>query len=200
MLWEEEYEAACLAFVAAGDVKVEDGGDAAGNLAEEGCSWGVVGLGLVNGDDEVRELVGAVEVGRACLLVRRWRRRRRRWWWASRVAVISLESNLVAIDSLSAIQIDVVLATLSRLALPKLCLSIKRDRAVASNLESIVWILVLVALQHMGGCCFTFVSMQIHDSESYPRHICVTRAGVSYMHKHYACLSNTKQAKQDIYK
>lgn len=177
MLREEEHEAACLALFAAGDVKVEDGGDAAGDFAEEGCSSGVVGLGLVYGDDEVRELIGAVEVSRAGLLVRLWRRRR--WWrrWASRVTIISIESDLVAIDSLSSIQIDVELATLSRLALPKLCLSIKRDRAVTSNLESIVWVLVLVALEHMGRCCFTSVSMQNQDSESksktYLSHTCV---------------------------
>lgn len=73
LLWEEEHEAACLALVAAGDVKVEDGGDAARDFAEEGCSRGVVRLGLIHGDDEVGELVGAVEVGRAGLLMRRWR-------------------------------------------------------------------------------------------------------------------------------
>jgi hypothetical protein len=103
--------------------------------------------------------------------MRRRRRRRRRWWWASRVTVISLEGDLVAIDSLSSIQVDVELAALSRLALPKLRLAIKRDRAVTSNLESIVWILVLVALEHMGRCCFTVVSMQNRDLESNPRHI-----------------------------
>lgn len=170
MLWKEEHEAACLALVAAGDVKVEDGGDAAGDFAEEGCSWGVVGLGLIHGDNEMGELIGAVEVGWAGLLMRRWRRRRR-WWWTSRVTIISFEGDLVAIDSLSSIQIDVELATLSRLALPKLCLSIKRDRAVTANFESIVWVLVLVALEHMGRCCFTVVSMQNHDLESHPRHV-----------------------------
>lgn len=87
------------------------------------------------------------------------------------MTVISLEGDLVAIDSLSSIQVDVELAALSRLALPKLRLAIKRDRAVTSNLESIVWILVLVALEHMGRCCFTVVSMQNHDLESNPRHI-----------------------------
>lgn len=66
------------------------------------------------------------------------------------MTVISFESNLVAVVSLSSIQIDVVLAALSCLALPKLRLSIKRDRAVTSNLEPIVWVLVLVALEHMG--------------------------------------------------
>lgn len=71
LLREQEDEAACLAFVAAGDVKVEDGRDAAGHFAEEGCSRGVVGLGLVHGDDEMRELIGAVEVSRAGLLMGR---------------------------------------------------------------------------------------------------------------------------------
>lgn len=83
------------------------------------------------------------------------------------MTIISLESNLVAIDTLSSGQIDVILATLSRLALPKVRLSVKRDRAVASNLESIVWVLVLVTLEDMRRCCFTFliVSMQNHDSK-----------------------------------
>lgn len=157
LLREEEHQAAGLALVAAGDVKVEDGGDAAGDFAEEGCARGVVGLGLVHGDDEMGELVGAVEVGRAGLW-RWWRRRsrRRRRWWASRVTVISFERDLVAIDALSSIQIHIELATLSRLALPKLRLPIERDRAVAANLEPIVWVLALVTLEDMCRCCFIF--------------------------------------------
>lgn len=56
LLWEEEGKSAGLVGVPGGDVEVEDGRDGTGGGAVEGVGVLLVGLGLVNGDDEVREL------------------------------------------------------------------------------------------------------------------------------------------------
>lgn len=179
LLREEEHKAALLAFVAAGDVKVEDGRDAVGNLAKVGRSRGIVRLGLVHRDDEVRVFISSVEICRASLWRSwrssglRWRRRRR----TSGVATISIEANLVAVDALSAVEIDVILPTLAGLALPELRLPVIRDTAITANLESIVWRLTFVTLQDMSWGCVTFIRQHAnHDSETFS----VTRA--------YACL------------
>lgn len=93
------------------------------------------------------------------------------------MAAISIEANLVAVDALSAVEIDVILATLAGLALPELRLPVIRDTAIAANLESIVWCLILVTLEDMSWGCLTSIRQHAnHDSETYS----VTHA--------YACL------------
>lgn len=93
------------------------------------------------------------------------------------MAAISIEANLVAVDALSTVDIDVILPTLAGLALPELCLPVIRDTAIAGNLESIVWCLILVTLEDVSWGCLTFTRQHAnHDSETSS----VTRA--------YACL------------
>jgi len=142
----------------------------------------------------MRELIRSVEVGRASPWTRWWSKMRRRRR-ASRVTIISLESNLVAVDTLSSIQIDVILVSLSCLALPELRLSVIRDRAVASYLESIVWILVVVALEDMCRCCLTFIRQHAdHNSKTY----LVTRA-YTYKHMHMR-VSQIRSRKEETQK
>ena len=64
LLWEEEGQGAGLVGVPGGDVEVEDRRDRARGCAVEGGSVRLVGLGGVDGDDKVRELVrGNVQLG-----------------------------------------------------------------------------------------------------------------------------------------
>ncbi len=160
LLGEEEDEAALLALVAGGDVKVKDGGDVAVDDAKEGRAGGRVGLGLVDGDDEVRELVGAAQVGRAGL-GGRGRRRRRRRRRAVGVAAVRLESDLAAVGALVLFVVDVPLALLTGGAFKEGGLAVPGDGAVAANGEAAVGDLALVALQDTGRGCMSSVSQCI---------------------------------------
>jgi hypothetical protein len=71
LLGEEEVERASLAGVGGGDVEVEDGADRAGGGTVEGGVVALVGLGGVDGDDQVREL--GWECWRTC--------HDQVWWW-----------------------------------------------------------------------------------------------------------------------
>lgn len=84
---EEEDESAQLAAVALGDVEVENGGNVGRHFAVIGGAICIVGRRLGHGNDEMRELVLPIEIGRA-----RWRRRRRRG--TLRGAAASLQSDL----------------------------------------------------------------------------------------------------------
>ena len=66
LLREEEGEGAGLVGVPGRDVEVEDGRDRAGSGAVEGGGVGLVGLGLVDGYDEVWEPEG----GQLCMRIR----------------------------------------------------------------------------------------------------------------------------------
>jgi hypothetical protein len=139
----------------------------------------------------MRELIGPIEISRAGLWGwRGWRRRWRRWrrwwrrWWASVVTIISLEGYLVAVDTLPSVKVDVILTTLSCLTLPELRLSVKRNRTITGNLESIVWILVLVTLEDVCWCCLTFIRQHANTDSKTSLYV--------YAYA-YACLINTKQ-------
>lgn len=65
LVGEEEDQAARLAGVRGGDIKVEDARDAGGDGAVVGGTRSVVGLGGVDGDDQMRVLVVAREISGA---------------------------------------------------------------------------------------------------------------------------------------
>jgi len=65
LLGEEEDETAQLAAVAGGDVEVENGGDVGRHFAVKGGAICLVRRRLGHGDDEMWELVLAIEIGRA---------------------------------------------------------------------------------------------------------------------------------------
>lgn len=146
LLGEEEDEAALLAGVAAGNVKVENGRDVAVDVAKVRGALGGVRVGLVDGDDQVRELVRAVEVGRAGVLGRRGRRGR-----AVLVAAVRHERHLAAVDALVGLVVDVVLAVLAGGALVKGGLAVEADGAVAADFEAALGGLPFVALQDTSG-------------------------------------------------
>lgn len=145
LLGEEEDEAALLAGIAAGNVKVENGRDLVANFTKVRCALGGVRVRLVNGDDEVRELIRAVEVGRAGFLGRRRRRR------AVLVAAVRHESHLATVGTLLGLEVDIVLAILASGALVKGVLTFVRNGSVAANLEAVVGNLAFIALKDASG-------------------------------------------------
>lgn len=145
---EEEDQAALLASIRGGDVKVEDGRDGARDGTKVLRSRGRVRVGAVNGNDQVRELVRPVEVGRASLRRRRRGGRRRRWRRStSFVASVCMKRDLAAVDALVRLVVDVDLVILASLALVKLRLAVVRHGSVAGNREARGRLLVEIALQ-----------------------------------------------------
>jgi len=67
LLGEEEVGVAALVLPGGGDVEVEDGADVVSSRAVEGGGVGLVGLGGVDGEDQVRELEVLGEVAGAIL-------------------------------------------------------------------------------------------------------------------------------------
>lgn len=67
LLGEEEVGGAALVSPGLRDVEVEDGADVVGGSAVEGCGVGLVGLGGVDGEDQVRKLEVLGEVAGALL-------------------------------------------------------------------------------------------------------------------------------------
>lgn len=147
LLGEEEDEAALLALVLVGDVEVEDGGHAAGEVAKVRGAGGVVGRVLVDGDDQVGELVGAAQVDGASL--GSGRRRGRLGLGAFVVAAVGPECDLLAVDA-AGLEVEVELVIGLGFTRVELSLAQVGETAVAVNLEATVRNLTLVTLQGVG--------------------------------------------------
>lgn len=97
----------------------------------------------------MRELVGAVQVGRARVVRGRGRRR-----LAVAVAAVRLELDLAAVvGALVGLQVDVVLAVLSRGTFVEFCLALERQGAVAANAEAVLGLLAFITLKDLCGGC-----------------------------------------------